>query len=207
MNVEETLQRLIDHPELKIGDVVHESSGKVKYAQSYKRGDRVRHKPGDSKYGNAKLLGYGTGTVTTTSPRTDQVYVNWDGRGSNAVFYWEIEPLDESIDELFGGPSWKPGQPVPHGYHVVFGKLAKKGGAEHAESDNAIRASTAAYHKSASAKSSQDHAAASKAHRMSAYMHRQAAARLKTIHPKVAGQHVKTASQHDKIASKHDKQI
>lgn len=68
------------------------AEAKVMYAQNYKRGDRVRHKPGDSKYGNAKLLGYGLGTVQSTAPQHDTVYVKWDHSGeSKGMLASEIE--------------------------------------------------------------------------------------------------------------------
>jgi len=96
-------------------------------------------------------------------------------------------------------PAWKPGESVPDGYRVVFGRLVKDTG--HNIHPNHVQ-STKAWSATANAKSSMDHGEAYRAHLDAAQTHRKSAQAYYSG-SKERKQHMAAASAHARAANKH----
>jgi hypothetical protein len=100
-----------------------------------------------------------------------------------------------------GVPAWKPGQPVPDGYRVVFGRLVKHDGT----SDSYHDPSTKAWKASAAAHTVEEHREAAKLHRAAGDVHSQAADDFSRMGSKSKmRKHMDALKDHQQQAFKHD---
>lgn len=98
-------------------------------------------------------------------------------------------------------PAWKPGQPVPEGYRVVFGRLVKHDGT----SDSYHDPSTKAWKATGTAKTVEDHEEAARLHRAASEAHSQAASDFARMGARSKEKkHMEAMKQHDSYAFKHD---
>jgi len=121
-----------------------------------------------------------------------------------------MKTIDEMINQVLAGnsthqvlesvleadvPSWKPGEPVPKGYHVVFGKLAKLGTMSPSSARKHV-AATKAWSLTASAKTPKDHETASDAHQKAAELHTNLGGNADDKDKEVAALHRKQVGYH-----------
>lgn len=102
---------------------------------------------------------------------------------------------------ILAAPSWKPGQPVPEGYRVVFGRLVKYDGKPSSYHDP----STKAWKASSSAHSVEEHREAARLHNSAADIHMKAADDFSRMGARSKEKkHMEAAQVHHKQAFKHD---